>query len=81
MNEIEPTTLTDLTKNGVLCLFPGCAKKQNHRGLCYAHYATARRLVVAKKTTWEFLIAKGRASTCKKGGKRGGVVMAHFLAP
>jgi len=45
----------------VECLFPECDGEVHSRGLCTRHYATAWNVVDRKQTTWEKLIAEGKA--------------------
>jgi hypothetical protein len=60
------------------CLTPNCKGKYRGRGLCGSCYATAARLVSLGRTTWDKLIAEGKA-TGTNGMKRRGELEAHFL--
>lgn len=43
------------------CLEPDCPRERSGMGLCTKHYMRARKLVEDGKTTWEELVAQGKA--------------------
>lgn len=43
------------------CLHPDCDLRAAARGLCYKCYSNAKYLVNMDKTTWDDLIARGKA--------------------
>jgi hypothetical protein len=47
--------------NIVNCVFTGCQKTATTRGLCVAHYQTARYLVKSQITSWKALEKAGQA--------------------
>lgn len=50
------------------CLVPQCEDTIYARGLCHKDYQTAGILVRSGQTTWEILIAKGKALAAKGTG-------------
>lgn len=67
-----------------MCLYPDCDNEAVTRGLCATHYGIARKLVKGGHTTWEELIAAGKAedvSHHRRGVKFKGKAQAHFLTP
>lgn len=64
------------------CLRPGCPRPPKHRGLCRNCYSCASRLVTKGKTTWDLLIATGKALDAKHPGYNSSHhVQDWFLAP
>lgn len=43
------------------CIHPECGKPGRYRGLCHSHYSLAGYHVRSGNTTWDELIAKGKA--------------------
>jgi len=54
-----------------ICLFPGCDHEVLSRGLCRTHYQNAHRLIKEGRTTWDILVANGKA--LPKGKTKKGV--------
>lgn len=61
------------TKPGQKCLNPACENMAKTRGLCCTCYAVARKAVKDGQTTWEKLVAAGKAL---KRGERTGTLKA-----
>lgn len=59
------------------CLTPECQRKPHCRGLCHSCYNVANKLVWGGKTTWEKLIADGKAKPARAGLV--GKTRDHFL--
>jgi len=53
------------------CLYPDCEKPPKVRGLCQSHYSTALKLIKEELTTWEELVAAGKALEAKPFGNAG----------
>lgn len=53
------------------CLNPSCQRSPAHRGLCLACYVTAGNFVRKGKTTWEKLVAEGKALEARQRNGRG----------
>ena len=53
------------------CLVPKCDNKVRARGLCPSHYAYTQYLVSEGKTSWEELVADGKALDSNANGRRG----------
>lgn len=51
------------------CLFPACSHEAQLRGLCKNHYTTASLLVKQRRTSWDKLVASGKAVESKKNNK------------
>ena len=49
----------------IKCLVPKCDKRPAARGLCHDHYSFAKRLIKKKQTTWDKLVASGKALPLK----------------
>ena len=56
-----------------MCLYPGCEKGTNARGLCLSHYRCAWNAVKAKQVTWEQLYENKKALPPRASGYHGGV--------
>lgn len=54
------------TKKSHTCLVPDCGKKPYIRGLCNSHYPEACKVIQKKKTTWDKLVAAGKALPPKR---------------
>ncbi len=52
------------------CLRPACGRAIYSRGLCRSCYLTALRLVQAQRTTWDALVAAGKAKDTTMPGRR-----------
>ena len=61
------------------CIAPKCKNKIRARGLCGSHYSWAQYLVASGKTSWEELVATGRALG-KSGDKSRGEFTKWLLA-
>jgi len=48
-------------KDKIKCLNPACVRPAEFRGLCHSCYEVAAKMVRAGQTTWERLVAIGRA--------------------
>lgn len=60
------------------CIVPVCIKGPKFRGLCNSHYATAKMLVKANRTTWAKLAEQGKALPPKR--ERSTNATAFFLS-
>jgi len=49
---------------------PCCGRKAENRGVCHGTYTAARRMVLAGKTTWEELIARGVVLESRQGWQK-----------
>ncbi len=78
MNQIDPS-LQSPGRNRRNCLFPGCSRVAGARGLCVAHYQSARYLVIQGLVTWEQLVAQGKATSSKRRGGNRHRVSQWFL--
>lgn len=63
------------TDKAKTCLVPACCDTEYSRGLCRRHYQSAGGMIKRGKTTWERLVALGRARPAKCGDG------AWFLSP
>jgi len=67
--EKKPRVQKPPDPNAPKCLNPACARASKTRGLCITCYGVARKAVKDGLTSWDVLIAKGRATA--KGGRNG----------
>jgi len=54
--------------DGLTC--PCCGRPAQNRGVCHGTYTAARRMVVAGKTTWADLIARGVVLESRQGQQK-----------